>query len=145
MLVDEPAGQRKPTTTPTDENKDWRRTPASMPVSSSPRCRADRPKPKDDDNFARVTFDQIGGIKDVRIQDAEPLRIDGQSGYQTLAKAKDAQGDADLMVVQWLRFGTGGLHANDRRRARRSLARHADAAAHGTRQHRDRGELDFAF
>ena len=43
----------------------------------------------------------------MRIQDAEPLRINGQSGYQTLAKAKDAQG-ADLMVVQWLRFGTGG-------------------------------------
>ncbi len=62
---------------------------------------------KDDDNFARVTFDQIGGITDVRIQDAEPLRIGNQSGYETLAKAKDAQG-TDLMVVQWLRFGTGG-------------------------------------
>ena len=47
---------------------------------------------KDDDNFARVTFDQIGGITDVRIQDAEPLRIEGQPGYETLAKAKDGQG-----------------------------------------------------
>ena len=59
----------------------------------------------------------------MRIQDAEPLRIDGQSGYQTLAKAKDAQGDTDIMVVQWLRFGTGGYHADDRHRARRSVAR----------------------
>ena len=62
---------------------------------------------KDDDNFARVTFDEIGGITDVHVQDAEPLRIEGQPGYETLAKAKDAQG-TDVMVVQWLRFGTGG-------------------------------------
>jgi hypothetical protein len=62
----------------------------------------------DDDNFARTTFNQIGGISDVRVQDAEPLRLSGQSGYETLAKAKDAAGKTDLMVVQWLRFGTGG-------------------------------------
>lgn len=63
----------------------------------------------DDDGFARVLFDQIAGIKEVRIQDAEPLRIDGQSGYQTLAKAKDGESDTDIMVAQWLRFGTGGF------------------------------------
>lgn len=63
---------------------------------------------KDDDEFARVTFNQIGGVRDVRIQDAEPLRIGGQSGYETLAKAKDPQGETDMMVVQWLRFGSGG-------------------------------------
>jgi hypothetical protein len=60
-------------------------------------------------NFARVAFDQIVGIKEVRIQDAEPLRIGNISGFQILAKAKDAQSDADVMVVQWLRFGTGGF------------------------------------
>ena len=32
------------------------------------------------ENFARVAFDQIGGIKDVRIQDAEPLRIERPAG-----------------------------------------------------------------
>lgn len=63
----------------------------------------------DRDSFARVTFDQIGGLKDVRVQDAEPLRIGGQPGYQTLAKAKEGQTDADITVVQWLRFGTGGF------------------------------------
>jgi hypothetical protein len=66
-------------------------------------------EPKDRDGFARDTFDQIGGIKDVRIQDAEPLRISGQPGYQTLAKAKDGQSDTDIMIVQWLRFGGGGF------------------------------------
>jgi hypothetical protein len=66
-------------------------------------------EPKDRDGFARDTFDQIGGIKDVKIQDAEPLRIGGLPGYQTLAKAKDGQSDTDIMIVQWLRFGGGGF------------------------------------
>jgi hypothetical protein len=60
-------------------------------------------------NFARVAFDQIVGIKEVHVQDAEPLRISNQPGYQTLAKAKDVQTGTDVMVVQWLRFGTGGF------------------------------------
>jgi hypothetical protein len=63
----------------------------------------------DRDNFARVTFGQIVGIKDVRLQDAGPLRIASQPGYQTLAKAKDAGSGAEVMVVQWLRFGSGGF------------------------------------
>ena len=62
----------------------------------------------DRDTFARTTFDQIGGIRNVQVQDAEPLRIDGQAGYETLANAKEAQGDGDLKVVQWLQFGSGG-------------------------------------
>jgi len=62
---------------------------------------------RDHDNFAREAFSEIGGIKDVEIQDAEPLRIANASGYQTLAKAKDGKTDTDIMVVQWLRFGNG--------------------------------------
>ena len=60
-------------------------------------------------NFARVAFGQIVGIKDVQLQDAGPLRIASQPGYQTLAEAKDAGTGADVMVVQWLRFGSGGF------------------------------------
>jgi len=63
----------------------------------------------DRDNFARVAFGQIVGVKDVRLQDAGPLRIANKPGYQTLAKAKDAGTGADVMVVQWLRFGSGGF------------------------------------
>jgi hypothetical protein len=63
----------------------------------------------DRDNFARVAFGQIAGIKDVQLQDSGPLRIARQPGYQTLAKAKDAGTGADVMVVQWLRFGSGGF------------------------------------
>jgi len=63
----------------------------------------------DRDNFARVAFGQIVGIKDVHLQDSGPLRIASQPGYQTLAKAKDASTGTDVMVVQWLRFGSGGF------------------------------------
>jgi hypothetical protein len=63
----------------------------------------------DRSNFARLAFGQIAGIKDVQLQDAGPLRIASQPGYQTLAKAKDAGTGADVMVVQWLRFGSGGF------------------------------------
>jgi hypothetical protein len=62
---------------------------------------------QDRDEFARVTFGQISGLKDVQIQDAEPLRIGGQAGYETLATAKDGKSDSNVRVVQWLRFGSG--------------------------------------
>jgi len=60
-------------------------------------------------NFARLAFNEIGGIKDVHITMSEPLRIGGQSGFQTMAEAKDVRTGTDVMVVQWLRFGSGGF------------------------------------
>ena len=60
-------------------------------------------------NFARTSFAEIGGIRDVHITMSEPLRIGGQSGYQTMAEAKDARSGTNVMVVQWLRFGSGGF------------------------------------
>jgi hypothetical protein len=63
----------------------------------------------DRDNFARMAFSQIAGIRDVRVQNSEPLRIASQPGYQTMAKAKDAGTGTDVIVVQWLRFGSGGF------------------------------------
>jgi hypothetical protein len=63
----------------------------------------------DHENFARLSFNDIGGIRNVRVTMSEPLRIGGQSGYQTMAEAKDARTGTDVMVVQWLRFGGGGF------------------------------------
>ncbi|HUD88848.1 MAG TPA: hypothetical protein VMR17_20560 [Xanthobacteraceae bacterium] len=60
-------------------------------------------------DFARTAFQQIVGIKDVQITMSEPLRLGGQSGFQTMAQAKDAGTNADIMVAQWLRFGSGGF------------------------------------
>jgi hypothetical protein len=66
-------------------------------------------EPDERPNFARVAFDSIGGIKDVHVQLSEPLRIGSQPGFQTLAKAKESKTDTDIMVVQWLRFGSGAF------------------------------------
>ncbi len=55
--------------------------------------------------FARQMFNEIGGITDVHVSLSEPLRVGGQPGFQTMAQAKDARTGADVMVVQWLRFG----------------------------------------
>ncbi len=66
-------------------------------------------EPNDHANFARLAFNEIGGIKDVHLTMSEPLRIGGQSGYQTMAEAKDVRSGADVRVVQWLRFGGGGF------------------------------------
>jgi hypothetical protein len=58
--------------------------------------------------FARLMFGEIGGIKQVRIVMSEPLRINGQAGFQTMAEAQDVRTGSDVRVVQWLRFGGGG-------------------------------------
>lgn len=65
------------------------------------------PRPEDRDTFARRIFSSVPGIKDVRIQRAEPLRINNQAGYEVLAEAKDAGSGTDVTAVQWLRFGGG--------------------------------------
>jgi hypothetical protein len=58
-------------------------------------------------NFARIAFGSIAGIKDIRITMSEPVRIESQQGFEIVAQAKDATTNTDLMVLQWLRFGSG--------------------------------------
>lgn len=55
--------------------------------------------------FARTAFNTIQGIKDVQLTMAEPVRINSQEGFETVASAKDLNTGAPLMVIQWLRFG----------------------------------------
>jgi hypothetical protein len=99
MLVDRDPDQ------PTNEPAEPSSFKARLFIAAMPGAPAE---PGDRSNFARNTFQQIIGIKEVRVQDAEPLRIGSQPGFETLAKAKDSQSNADVMVVQWLRFGTAG-------------------------------------
>lgn len=93
-LIDNPNGE------PTDKFE------ARMVIAAFP----GGPNETDDRaQFARVAFDQIVGIKDVKFTMAEPLRLGGQSGFQMMAQARDMHTDADLMVAQWLRFGSGAF------------------------------------
>jgi len=59
-------------------------------------------------HFARTALNNLPPIKDVRIVGSEPMRISGQPGYEVRAEGKSPQDDADIQIVQWLRFGTGG-------------------------------------
>lgn len=101
LLVDAPA---YPHMVVTDGLPDYefngRAIIAAVPNSpGSPQQRAD---------FARLAFNTVGGIKDIQMTMSEPVRLGDQEGFETVAHAKDAANGADLMVVQWLRFG-GGL------------------------------------
>jgi hypothetical protein len=100
MLVDRDPDQEKSDISDTSSLK------ARFFIAAMPGAPAE---PSDRNNFARTTFQQIVGIKDVHVDDAEPLRIGSQQGFETLAKAKDSQSNADVMVVQWLRFGSSGF------------------------------------
>jgi hypothetical protein len=109
MLVDKPAdtaSSQAGSKDGKDQNKDAATLNARLFIAAMPGGPAE---PPDRSNFARSLFQQIVGIKEVQVQDAEPLRIGSQQGFETLAKAKDMQSDADVMVVQWLRFGSSGF------------------------------------
>lgn len=60
-------------------------------------------------DLARFAFNSIAGIKDIHLTMSEPIRMDNQQGFETVAQAKDANTNVDVMVVQWLRFGNGGF------------------------------------
>jgi hypothetical protein len=46
-------------------------------------------------------------VRDLTLQSAEPMRINGAPGHEIRAQGKGPAGDS-VSVVQWLRFGTGG-------------------------------------
>lgn len=101
---------------PKDSAEDSAKDSAKAPPEGSPNARmlvaamAGGPAAPDDRaNFARMSFNEIAGVKDVHITMSEPLRIGGQPGYQTMAEAKDARNGNDVIVVQWLRFGSDGF------------------------------------
>jgi len=58
-------------------------------------------------NFARFSFNSIPGIKDIHLTMSEPIRIESQKGFETVAQAKEANTGEDVVVVQWLRFSGG--------------------------------------
>jgi len=47
-------------------------------------------------------------VRDLTLQSAESMRINGMPGYEIRAQGKDPTG-APVSVVQWLRFGTGSF------------------------------------
>jgi len=65
-------------------------------------------QPEERDSLARRAIATTPGVKEMRIERAEPLRIGGQPGAEMIVQAKDARTDTAVTLVQWLRFGSGG-------------------------------------
>lgn len=64
-------------------------------------------RPDDRGRFAQQAAGQIPGLREGRITMSEPVRIDGQAGYETRIDAISGKGNTPVSVVQWLRFGGG--------------------------------------
>lgn len=62
--------------------------------------------PDDRGRFARQIATTIPGVRDGRITMSEPVRIDGQPGYETRIDATSGKDNTPVTIVQWLRFGS---------------------------------------
>jgi hypothetical protein len=61
--------------------------------------------PDDRGRFAQQIVSSIPGVRDGRITMSEPVRIDGQPGYETRIDAISGKENTPVTIVQWLRFG----------------------------------------
>ena len=61
--------------------------------------------PDDRGRFAQQIAATIPGVRDAKITMSEPVRIDGQAGYETRIDATSGKDNTPVTVVQWLRFG----------------------------------------
>jgi len=64
-------------------------------------------KSDDRGRFAQQAAATIPGLRNARITTSEPMRIDGNAGYETRIDAVAGKDDTPVTVVQWLRFGGG--------------------------------------
>jgi hypothetical protein len=62
-------------------------------------------QPEDRGRFAQQIATTIPGVRDGRITMSEPVRIDGQPGYETRIDATSGKDNTPVTIVQWLRFG----------------------------------------
>ncbi|WGR94645.1 hypothetical protein MTX26_00780 [Bradyrhizobium sp. ISRA443] len=62
--------------------------------------------PDDRGRFAQQVATTIPGVRDGRITMSEPIRIDGQPGYETRIDATSGKDNTPVTIVQWLRFGS---------------------------------------
>jgi len=62
--------------------------------------------PDDRGRFAQQIATTIPGVRDGRITMSEPVRIDGQPGYETRIDATSGKDNTPVTIVQWLRFGS---------------------------------------
>jgi hypothetical protein len=57
--------------------------------------------------FAQEAALQIPGMREARVTMSEPIRINGQQGFETRIDAVTGKDKIPVTVVQWIRFGGG--------------------------------------
>ena len=62
-------------------------------------------QPDDRGRFAQQMATTIPGVRDGKITMSEPVRIDGQPGFETRIDATSGKDNTPVTIVQWLRFG----------------------------------------
>ena len=65
-------------------------------------------QPDDRARFAQEAALQIPGVRESRITMSEPIRINGQQGFETRIDGVSGKDKIPVTVVQWIRFSSGG-------------------------------------
>lgn len=58
--------------------------------------------------FAQEAALQIPGVRESRVTMSEPIRINGQQGFETRIDGVSGKDRTPVTVVQWIRFSSGG-------------------------------------
>lgn len=81
--------------------------PAEQPYFMVAPRAAEPPQPAERDRFAQRVLTAFLNHPNLRIVTSEQMRIGGVPGHQILAVSRDDRTGGDLVLVQWLRFGSG--------------------------------------
>jgi hypothetical protein len=71
-------------------------------IGATPQAADDRAR------FAQEAALQIPGLRESRITMSEPIRINGQQGFETRIDGVSGKDKTPVTVVQWIRFSNGG-------------------------------------
>jgi hypothetical protein len=71
-------------------------------IGSTPQAADDRAR------FAQEAALQIPGMRESRVTMSEPIRINGQQGFETRIDGVSGKTKTPVTVVQWIRFSAGG-------------------------------------
>ncbi len=83
--------------------------PAEQPYFMIAPRAVEPPPAAERERFAQLALMTFLNRPDVRIVSSEAVRLDGVQGHEIVAESEDPQARQTLVMVQWLRFGSGGV------------------------------------
>jgi hypothetical protein len=90
------------------------------------------PSPDQRGKLARQYLADTPGVKDIHIIRAEPMRIGNSQGFEILAEGKEVRSNNDVMLAQWLQFGSSSTSANAGPRPPRCMGQNLSPTARHT-------------